>query len=62
MKVEVATTLGNWGEVCDKFDLRAKAKSSKDVVAVGDDAGESMFARAGVSGGVGCHSAIVYRG
>ena len=44
-----AATRGNWGEVWDNFDLRAKAKASNDVVAVGDDAGEDMFARAGVA-------------
>ena len=44
-----AATLGNWGEVWDNFDRRAKAKASNDVVPVGDDAGEDMFARAGVA-------------
>ena len=49
MKVGVAAMRGNWGEVWDNFDLRAKAKASNDVVAVGDDAGEDMFARARVA-------------
>ena len=49
VKVGVAAMRGNWGEVWDNFDLRAKAKASNDVVAVGDDAGEDMFARAGLA-------------
>ena len=49
MRAVVAATRGNWGEVRDSFDRRAQAKASNDVVAVGDDAGEDMFARAGVA-------------
>ena len=49
MRVVVAATQGNWGEVRDSFDRRAQAKASNDGDAVGDDAGEDMFARAGVA-------------
>ena len=48
MRVRAATQ-GNWGEVWDWFDLRAEAKASNDGIAAGDDAGEDMFARAGVA-------------
>ena len=49
MRVVVAMTRGDWGEAWDSFDRRAQAKTSNDGVAVGDDAGENMFARAGVA-------------
>jgi ribonucleoside-diphosphate reductase beta chain len=45
-----AATRGNWNEVWDSFDRRAKAKASNDVVPAGDEgAGEDMFSRAGVA-------------
>ena len=49
VRVGAATTRGDWGEVRDWFNRRAKAKTSNDGVAVGDDAGEDMLARAGVA-------------
>ena len=44
----MSATRGNWGEVWDSFDRRQTAKASNDV-AVAEESGEDMFARAGVA-------------
>ena len=40
---------GGWGKVRDSLDRKAETKASNDVVAVDDNTGEEMFARAGVA-------------